>query len=250
MSHTRRRVMRDLASSAVGWMTSPGDWLALAATPGHGELTGVIGGTPGGRIAISVDGRRVLAYVCNGTEHDDPTFAHWFAGESEDGSATLTENTVTLQIEAKGASAHGILRLPDEAPHPFLADSRLHGKSEVGLYRSEEVFGGETYIGGWIVNPNRRPAASEDGPSIRRIAWPSTPSSERSRQPRSPNLPDEPISDLRELLEDYPRPGGGIIRKKTGDVLPYAPPDLEAMTAYVPGLGTFHLSRCLQARCA
>jgi hypothetical protein len=126
----------------------------------------------------------------------------------------------------------------------------LHGESEVGLYRSEEVFGGETYIGGWIVNPNRRPAASEDGPSIRRVAWPSTPSSERPRQPRSPNLPDEPISDLRELFEDYPRPGGGIIRKKTGDVLPYAPPDLEAMTAYVPGLGTFHLFRCLQARCA
>jgi hypothetical protein len=247
----RRRVLQGLAWVSTPYLFSVTGRVAFAApAAGSGDYVGVIGdGLPGGRIAISFNGQSALIYFCDGTDDHKPTIARWIRGDSAAGSLQVTANGVTLVAQLTGDKATGTLTLPDGRSHRFLASSRSYGQSEVGLYRSEANFNGLDYVGGWVVNPNRSAKTMLERPTIHPVSWQSSSAADPAGPMRAglTQLADE--DPLERVLEDYPRTGGGIIIKPTGAVLPYAPPNLKTMTADVPGLGTFHLHRCVETKC-
>jgi hypothetical protein len=250
----RRRLLKALAWASTPYLVLGTERVALAAaTSEAGDFVGVVGGLLGGRIAISYDGANVLAYVCNGTDADAPTVARWLKGSGAGGSVNITAKGITLAAKIKGDKANGTVTLPDGSSHAFLAGSRTFNQKATGLYRSEETFSGVAYVGGWIVNPNRHLSKAPESPTIRPVAW--TPVS-----PTDPWKPTSPaagrqiaLSDLEDLeneFEDRLRTSGAIINQQTGALLPYAEPNWETLTAEVSGVGTFHLRRCLQAKCS
>jgi hypothetical protein len=249
----RRRVLQGLAwasASAPYLISVTGRAASAAPAVEAGDFIGVIGdGLPGGRIAISFNGQSALVYFCDGTDDHKPTVARWIRGDSAAGSLRVTANGVTIVAQLAGDKAWGTLTLPDGHSHRFLASSRSYGQSEFGLYRSEANFNGTDYVGGWIVNPNRRATTMLERPTVHPVSWQSSSTTDRAGPMRVGLTQVGDLDDLERELEDYPRTGGGIIIKPTGAILPYAPPNLTTMTADVPGLGTFHLRHCVKTEC-
>ena len=249
----RRRLLKALAWASTPYLGLGTARVALGAgTSGAGDFVGVVGRLPGGRIAISYDGANVLAYVCNGTGSDAPTVARWLKGSGAGGTVNITGKGVTLVAEIKGDKASGTVTLPDGSSHAFLAGSRIFNQKVTGLYRSEETVNGVAYVGGWIINPNRHLARAPESPTIRPVAW--TPVATTSPGKPTPSAADRQIarSDLEDLEEEFEgrlRTGGAIINQQTGALLPYTEPNWGTLTAEVPGVGTFHLRQCLQAKC-
>jgi hypothetical protein len=110
------------------------------------------------------------------------------------------------------------------------------------LLRSETQFSGVRDVGGWIVRPDGQADLSPPEPRVHSVSWFALP-------PAGSTAPIGRAEFEDDVDDDFPHTGGGIVNQTTGAVLPYAPPNLTTMTAEVPGLGSFHLHRCAQAKC-
>jgi hypothetical protein len=198
---------------------------ASAATPARtaaaavtGEFAGNAGHLAG--IGLSTNGRRVIAYLCNGKRRHI-SLAQWFRGP-------VTRNHIDI-TNAKGtrlaatATAHaitGTVTLKDGRSAHFTARVITHPGHYhyYGLFRSEETFKGVHYLGGWIFVPRRLVGAPAGTPRT---------------QPGPPFLPRDG--------------GAGIINERTGALI--VSPRLHKGTVTVPGLGKFRLTACRQAHC-
>ncbi|HME21180.1 MAG TPA: hypothetical protein VKI44_07475 [Acetobacteraceae bacterium] len=241
---TRRWALQAVAWASTPYLISITARSAFAAPAAAGDYVGVIGGVPGGRIALSTDGQHVLAYVCNGTDTDTANLARWMHGETAGGVFDVGTTGITVIAQLQGDKASGTVILPDGSKHLFLAGSRTYRSADAGLYRAEATFNGVPYVGGWIVNPNRHGAASLQ-PDVQPVSW-SAPLQAGSAATTPGAFED---LELEAEFEAQARTSGAILNQQTGAVLPYAAPNFATMTAEVPGLGTFRLHRCVQTKC-
>jgi hypothetical protein len=244
MSHdiTRRQAFQALTWASVPYLLTVNGRAvgAPAATPG--DYVGVID-IRGGRIALSSDGQQALVYICNGTDKDPATIGKWLHGDSAGDSIHASAAGVTVAAKLQGDRASGSVTMADGRAYRFLAGTYAYGQANAGLYRSAATFNGVPYVGGWIVNPDRGHAALPERASVQPVAW---------QAPLAPGVVETPSVvpvGLEEELDDYPRTSGAIINQQTGAILPYAAPNFATMTADVPGLGTFRLTRCMRTKC-
>src|SRR5271166_2468488 len=114
---TRRGALQVVAWASTPYLISIAARSAFAAPAAAGDYVGVIGEAPGGRIALSTDGRHVLAYVCNGTDTDMANLARWMHGETTGGAFDVGANGVTVIAQLQGDKASGTVILPDGSKH-------------------------------------------------------------------------------------------------------------------------------------
>ncbi len=125
-----------------------------ADEPARGDYVGQLQGLERGAIAISTDGRSVLAYVCDGTaEH--VTVAQWFKGTPSANTLSLGAGRATLDARLDTDRASGTVTLADGRTFAFRAVAVADPAASAGLFRSELDSGGHHYIAGWIEEPAR-----------------------------------------------------------------------------------------------
>jgi hypothetical protein len=213
-----------VASSSSVARTPTGTAAALV----KGEFVGDAGRLAG--IALSTDGRQVIAYLCDGDAHQ-LNLAEWFKGPVTGTGIDITNaHGAHLVATVSARAIRGTVTLKDGRSAPFAA--RLlpaPGRDNYGLFRSEETFHGVRYLGGWIFNPphfadfRTGTGAQASGVYLDRVMVP---------------MPVCCAPDDR---------GAGIINEQTGALIKSPPVDGESVT--VPGLGTFRLTPCREAQC-
>ena len=91
-----------------------------ADEPARGDYVGQLQGLERGAIAISTDGRSVLAYVCDGTaEH--VTVAQWFKGTPSANTLSLGAGRATLDARLDTDRASGTVIFADGRTFAFRA---------------------------------------------------------------------------------------------------------------------------------
>jgi len=214
------------ASSATNSASSATKSASSAALV-EGEFVGDAGDLAG--IALSTDGRQVIAYLGDGLDHHI-SLAEWFNGPvTGSGIAITNAHGAHLTATVTAQTITGTVTLKDGRSAPFTARLLPDPGTDYGLFRSEETFHGVRYLGGWISNPVgfasfRVGAHAPAGVSLDRALLP---------------LPVGPA----------PEHGAqGIINEQTGALI-VSPPLANPVSLTVPGLGTFRLTHCLQAHC-
>ena len=213
-------------TSATSHAASSPTPTATAAALVKGEFVGDAGDLAG--IALSTNGRQVIAYLCNGTDRH-VSLAQWFKGPVTGTGIDITNaHGAHLMATVTAQAITGTVTLKDGRSTPFTARLLPDPGSDYGLFRSEETFHGVHYLGGWISNPVRFASAiagTSAGVSLTAALLPM------------------PV-DL-----EQPNHGGiGIIDEQTGALI-VSPPLQNLVSVTVPGLGTFRLTHCLQAHC-
>jgi hypothetical protein len=200
---------------------------ATPAAPVEGEFVGDAGDLAG--IALSTNGRKVIAYLCDGLDQH-VSLAEWFNGPVTGNGIDITNiHGAHLTATLTARAITGTITLKDGRSAPFTARLLPDPGSGYGLFRSEQTFNGVRYLGGWIANPVRfaRATAGAQAPagvSLDRVLVP---------LPIGPN----------------PEHGAwGIIDEQT-EALIVSPPLTNPVSVTVPGLGTFRLTHCLRAQC-
>jgi hypothetical protein len=235
MSYLKRRTALILAllvalavvlAACGGSTASP----APAASPTPAPASSVAGDFVGVAnsvdfIAISSNGQQIVAYACDGSAGHPITFAVWFKGAVSHNMVNLTaKNGAHLVAALTAQSAKGTVTLPTSKSFTFTANA-ITGTTGAGLYRSQETFGGVTYLAGWVlvVPPSAAVTSASAAPAF-----------------------------LGEWLVPLIQHGGGIINEQTGALLP-APAltaqDIAAGRVTVAGLGTFVLTPCTDGKC-
>ena len=105
------------------------------------------------RIALSTNGRQVIAYLCNGG-YQHVSLAEWFSGPVTGKSIDITNaHGAHLAATISAQAITGTVTLKDGTSAPFTARVLSDLGRIYGLFRSEETFHGVRYLGGWIFNP-------------------------------------------------------------------------------------------------
>ena len=103
-------------------------------------------------VGIVVDGRRVLAYVCDGVPGEPvgttPTVQAWFNGESNGGSVDVSQPAGRLQLQLTDSSMSGTVTLSDGRVLPVTGETTT---GDAGLYRAETAGPGGPAVAGWIL---------------------------------------------------------------------------------------------------
>lgn len=193
-----------------------------------GEFVGDAAGVAG--IALSTNGRQVIAYFCNGT-FQHISVAQWFSGPvTSTGIDIINAHGAHLVATVTAQAITGTVTLKDGTPAPFTARLIPHpGTDSYGLFRSEGTFHGVRYLGGWMFNPV--PLASAH-------TGRGTPASGFSLTSVMVPMPVCCIPH---------EGGGGIINEQTGALI--VTPHVDGDSVTVPGLGTFQLTPCREAQC-
>jgi hypothetical protein len=196
-----------------------------AAALVKGEFVGVAGSPAG--IALSTNGRQVIAYFCNGT-FQHISLAQWFSGPVTGNRIDITNaHGAHLVATVTAQAITGTVTLDDGTPAPFTARLIPHpGTDNYGLFRSEETFHGVRYLGGWMFNPVPLASARTATGTEAALASVMVP------------MPTCCIPDAG---------GGGIINEQTGALI--ITPHVDGTSVTVPGLGTFRLTPCREAQC-
>jgi hypothetical protein len=198
---------------------------ATAAALVKGEFVGDAGSLAG--IALSTNGRQVIAYFCNGT-FQHISVAQWFSGPVTSTGIDITNAHGARLVAAVTAQAiTGAVTLKDGTSAPFTA--RLipdPGSDNYGLFRSEETFNGVHYVGGWEFTPLHFLSSRTGTGTEATLASVMVP------------MPTCCIPNVG---------GGGIIDEQTGALIVTPPVNGDSVT--VPGLGTFRLTPCREAQC-
>ena len=106
----------------------------------------VDGGGDGAAVAVSVHGKKAVAYVCDGHK-----VGHWFNGTVNNGKLDLAgQNGAHITLNYRSTKAAGYVRA-DGHQYTFSART-LHGR--YGLYESTATVHGVKVKFGWIVLPN------------------------------------------------------------------------------------------------
>ena len=176
-----------------------------------------------GGFALSTDGQKVIAYLCDGTVAH-MSLAEWFKG-------TVTNNRIDI-TNAHGShlvatltpqAVTGTITLKDGRSSGLTAHSIPNPGSDSGLFRSEQTFNGVPYVGGWIIPPAASASALLGGEDF-----------------------------LAGALVPYvtcciPTEHGGILNEQTGALI--LTPTFDGDSVTVPKLGTFRITQCRQAQC-
>jgi hypothetical protein len=219
------------ASSSPVSQTTPPAPSATAAALVKGEFVGDADGLAG--IALSTNGRQVIAYLCNGG-YQHVTLAEWFHGPVTGTGIDITNaHGARLAAAVSAQAITGTVTLHDGRSAPFTARLLPDPGRSYGLFRSEETFDGVRYLGGWIFNPPHFASARTGTGTQVSVA--------------SVMVPDPvccpPNGGVVGRVE-----GVGIINEQTGALI--ASPVVEDIASVtVPGLGTFRLTPCRQAQC-
>lgn len=105
-------------------------------------------------IGVVVDGKRVLAYVCDGVPGEPvgttPTVQTWFNGESTGGEVDVSQpaGRLQLQLQLTDGSMSGAVTLADGR---MLSVSGETTTGDAGLYRAETTGPGGPAVSGWIL---------------------------------------------------------------------------------------------------
>jgi hypothetical protein len=181
-------------------------------------------------IALSTNGRQVIAYLCNGTDRHI-SLAEWFKGPVTGTSIDITNaHGVHLVATVIAQAITGTVTLKDGRSAPFTARLLPDPGSDYGLFRSEETFHGVRYLGGWMSNPVGFASAIAGAGASAGVSLTAA-------------LLPMPVD-----LEQPNHEGIGIIDEQTGALI-VSPPLQNPVSVTVPGLGTFRLTHCLQAQC-
>jgi hypothetical protein len=195
-----------------------------------GEFVGDAGRLAG--IALSTNGRQVIAYLCDGNAQY-LTLAEWFKGPVTSTGIDITNaHGAHLVATVSTQTITGTVTLKDGRAAAFTARLLSDPGSEYGLFRSEETFHGVRYLGGWIFNPPQF-ASARTGTGAQASAV--TVTSVMAPMPVC-CLPDHNIR------------GTGIINEQTGALIK-SPPVETIASVTVPGLGVFQLTPCREAQC-
>jgi hypothetical protein len=228
-----------------------------AAPPSSGsiahEYIADIEGLTGGTMGMSSDGQSVLVYLCDGTVDHPPTFGRWLRGSLSGTSVRLTAGDVDLVARLMPEIANGSVTV-GKNHYRFQAVAVAPGQPASGLFRGEATFNGVKHVAGWnfwTPPPKPKAEAPVEGRGVRLISFATGAAGERS-WPRSADITPAAGNSYRPPFGSRPstlRTGGAIVNQQTGAVLPFVAPNLATMTAEVPGLGTFPVTRCVQAKC-
>ena len=217
------------ASSSSATRTPTGVPAATAAALVKGEFVGDAGRMAG--IALSTDGRQVIAYICDGNARY-LSLAEWFKGPVTSTGIDITNaHGAHLVATVTARAITGTVTLKDGRSVAFTARLLPYPGSDYGLFRSEETFHGVHYLGGWIFNPPHFASA-----------WtgPGTQTSEVSLTSVMVPMPTC-------CLPDGNIRGAGIIDEQTGVLI--KSPRVDGTSVTVPDLGTFKLTPCREAQC-
>jgi hypothetical protein len=200
---------------------------ATAAALVKGEFVGDAGRLAG--IALSTNGRQVIAYLCDGNARY-LTLAEWFKGPVTSTGIDLTNaHGAHLAATVSAQAITGTVTLKDGRSVAFTARLLPDPGTDYGLFRSEETFHGVRYLGGWIFNPPQFASAQTRtgtaGISVTSVMVPMP----------TCCLPDHNIR------------GAGIIDEQTGTLI--KSPVVDGDSVSVPGLGAFQLTPCREAQC-
>jgi hypothetical protein len=210
--------------------SSPATHSPTAATPAalvRGEFVGDAGQLAG--IALSTNGRQVVAYICDGNARY-LSLAEWFKGPVTSTGIDITNaHGVHLTATVRAQAITGTVTLKDGTQVAFTAHLLPAPGSDYGLFRSEETFDGVHFLGGWIFNPphfaSARTGPGTSGISLASVMFPMP----------TCCLPEGNIR------------GAGIINEQTGALI--KSPTVDGVSVTVPGLGVFRLTPCREARC-
>jgi hypothetical protein len=193
-----------------------------------GEFVGDAGHLAG--IALSTNGRQVIAYLCNG-DAQQLSLAEWFKGPVTSSGIDITNaHGAHLAATVSAQAITGTVTLKDGTSAPFTARLLPAPGSDYGLFRSEETFHGVRYLGGWIFNPPHFASVQME---------PGTPASGVFLTSVMVPMPVCCVPDDR---------GAGIINEQTGALIK-SPPVETIASVTVPGLGVFQLTPCREAQC-
>jgi hypothetical protein len=177
-------------------------------------------------IAVSTNGRQVIAYLCNG-DAQHVSLAEWFNGPVTSNGIDITNAHAAHLVATVSAQAiTGTVTLRDGTSAPFTARLLPAPGSGYGLFRSEETFNGVRYLGGWIFNPSHFASARTAAGTDATLASVMVP------------MPTCCVPD----------PGGAGVRDEQTGALIVSPP-VDGASVTVPNLGTFQLTPCREARC-
>jgi hypothetical protein len=199
-----------------------------AAALVKGEFVGDAGRLAG--IALSTNGRQVIAYLCDGNAHY-LTLAEWFKGPVTSTGIDITNaHGARLVATVSSQAITGAVTLEGGRRVAFTARLLPDPGRGYGLFRSEETFHGVHYLGGWIFNPPQlasvRTGTGASGVSVTSAMAPMFVC----------------------CLPDHNLRGMAIIDEQTGALI--RSPVVEAIASVtVPGLGTFRLTPCREAQC-
>ena len=139
------------ASSSPVTRTPAAAPAATAAALVKGEFVGDTDRLAG--IALSTNGRQVIAYLCDG-DAQQLSLAEWFKGPVTSTGINITNaHGAHLVATVSARAITGTVTLKDGRSAPFTARLLPDPGSGYGLFRSEETFHGVRYLGGWIFNP-------------------------------------------------------------------------------------------------
>ena len=171
----------------------------------------------------------MIAYLCDGTGRH-VSLAQWFKGPVTGTGIDITNAQGTHLVATVTTPAiTGTVTLKDGRSSPFTARLLPDPGSNYGLFRSEQAFSGVRYLGGWILNPARFASARSGAGTSAEVSLTAA-------------LLPGPVGF------DPDHGGIGIINERTGALI--VSPTLDNLVSVtVPGLGTFRLTHCLQARC-
>ncbi len=225
-------------------------------------------------VGLSTTGKRMVAFITDGSQNHQATFAQWFRGSVANGVVDATAPAKTgadrLQATLTGDTATGTVTLANSKSIAFTAHAVSTTDQTAGLYRGEREVSSQHYIAGWIVLP----AASATGTPTPSATSTGTPSAQNTTTPGAiPPLPGgltpsatgiaTPVATgtATPYATGTPTPstttgalqqGGAILNQQNSNVLPVPPLTQEQINSKqinIPNLATFKLVPCQQNLC-
>jgi hypothetical protein len=134
-------------------------------------------------VGLSTTGKRMVAFVTDGSKDHQPTFAQWFRSSVDNGSvdanAKAKNGSDRLQATLTDKTATGTVTLADGKSIAFTADAVPASDQNAGLFRSEHVVKDQHYVAGWVVLP----AAGAPGTATPSATGATTPSANTAITP-------------------------------------------------------------------
>ncbi|HEY3993678.1 MAG TPA: hypothetical protein VGM01_12485 [Ktedonobacteraceae bacterium] len=242
-NHTTTQNTLRLNVRATG-TTTPG-----TATISPTEYVGQVP-TENAWVGLSTTGKRMVAFVTDGTKGHNPTFAQWFRGPVTNGvvdtTATAKNGSDRLQATLSKDTTTGTVTLANGKSVAFTANAVPASAPYAGLYRSEHVVNNQRYAAGWVVLP----PAGATGTATPSATGTTSPSATGTASPSvtgtaSPSATGTATGMLQQQ-------GGALLNEQNYTVQPVPPltqAQVNSKQTSIPNMGTFNLVPCQKNLC-